>query len=582
MAQPEIEREFAMAESKYWLAFENAFLTYTRDEFQAWVGRILKLAYPRDFYSPRQGTTKGGGDLGCDFFQLGTDTVYAVYAPREFELSQFNAKLKSDFSKARDNFQDLKEWCFVHNERELSATTYCLIRELGKERTQNRKTKIRVFGKDQLWNIVRNLSENNLQKLFPGIRDDDRVQVAVEIIRDLWKDVIRLPSVQTASPGSAVIHPAQESQAVVESRSSEAKPEFTRSKATETPPASAEIQSTEKIDIVQPIDVAQSGIEPTREQTKRSSPPSIMGQGSHHPTTNRSEVSVPIPASPPKFTSPEKLPVGLPKTIRKQPDKRQPRLGTTPKKESRKLVQSRYVLMISASVLLISIAGFWYQTAARDLITSVPNRRTVVGLVGQVRRPGVYDVGPTSLTCMQLVEKIGGLHEDASGQFQVIRNGRPGGLFSRAEADKFQLRSGDLVVAGSGNIIKADGNAAREYVQIGFVDLVDRPVVIKLKIEQASLETILRLLNQDSSLAVRVRVVLPPSQPFQEQLHPSMPLPSESVIIFPPNSIATDRLPTDLPPPIQLPGPSIAVSRLAVDQMSHRHGTAPELAGLVR
>src|SRR6185295_2273506 len=74
-----------------------------------------------------------------------------------------------------------------------------------------------------------------------------------------------------------------------------------------------------------------------------------------------------------------------------------------------------------------------------------------------------------------------------------------------------------------------------------------------LRSEHASVAAILSLMRQDSALASQVRVVLPVNYRVQAAPKTDAPLPSEAVLIFPPNSVATDRL-LPLPDPIKLEG----------------------------
>ncbi len=192
-----------------------------------------------------------------------------------------------------------------------------------------------------------------------------------------------------------------------------------------------------------------------------------------------------------------------------------------------------------------------------------------VGLLGQMARPGVYEITAGSASLSALIERIGGLSQGASGQLRIIRNGHPGMTMSYSPSQVFVLFAGDLVIADTQAASSADfsqGNAgqttsrgqatqtaATGAVQIGLLNLVDRPVVLKLRSEHASVAAILSLMRQDSALASQVRVVLPVNYRFQAAPKTDAPLPSEAVLIFPPNSVATDRL-LPLPEPIKLDG----------------------------
>jgi len=206
-------------------------------------------------------------------------------------------------------------------------------------------------------------------------------------------------------------------------------------------------------------------------------------------------------------------------------------------------------------------------------MSSASSKQPYVGLLGQVARPAVYEITPGRDTLSDLLERVGGLAKDASGQLRVIRNGRPGQSTSYAAAAYFELLPGDLIISDaqvtrnssfgstrSGDSASAQSGAASRqasssYVQIGFVNLLDRPVVLKLKAENANIPAILAMMRQDPGLASEVKIVPPSGQgqrfqnPNQQRFDAS--LPSETVLIFPPNAVATERL-EHLPEPTKL------------------------------
>ena len=206
-------------------------------------------------------------------------------------------------------------------------------------------------------------------------------------------------------------------------------------------------------------------------------------------------------------------------------------------------------------------------------MTSATAKQPYVGLLGQVARPGVYEIAGGRETLADLIEKIGGLAKDASGQLRIVRNGRPGQSTSFAAASYFELLPGDLVIAdaqatrspNSGALRSGDstsaqsGTTARQasssYVQIGFVNLLDRPVVLKLKAENANIPAILALMRQDGGLASEIKIVPPSGQgqrfQNQSQQRQDASLPSETVLIFPRDAVATERL-DHLPQPTRL------------------------------
>lgn len=179
-----------------------------------------------------------------------------------------------------------------------------------------------------------------------------------------------------------------------------------------------------------------------------------------------------------------------------------------------------------------------------------------VGLLGQVTRPGVYEIERKGTVLGDLLQSIGGLAKDASGQFRIIRNGRPGQMTSYSGAAQFELMPGDLIVADArpSQLSQRATNAKQtsgESVQVGFVNLIDRPVVLKLKSEHASVAEILSIMRQDPGLASQIKIVVPSSHRGHAQPGPETQLVSETVLIFPPSSVKTDRI-AMLPEPYML------------------------------
>lgn len=183
-------------------------------------------------------------------------------------------------------------------------------------------------------------------------------------------------------------------------------------------------------------------------------------------------------------------------------------------------------------------------------------QQSFVGLLGQVARPGVYEIERQGTLLGDLLQNMGGLAKDASGQFRIIRNGRPGQTTSYSGAAQFELMAGDMIVADAqpsqfGQRAMNAKQASADAVQIGFVNLVDRPVVLKLNSEHATVYEVLSIMRQDQNLAAQIKIVVPSSQRGQGQPRLDTTLASETVLIFPPYSVKTERLAL-LPEPFRI------------------------------
>lgn len=201
--------------------------------------------------------------------------------------------------------------------------------------------------------------------------------------------------------------------------------------------------------------------------------------------------------------------------------------------------------------------------------TANSRQEPFVGLLGQFARPGTYEIPPHGTTLADLIQAIGGLAKDASGQFRVIRNGQAGQMVTASAAGRYELIPGDLIIAESTQGVTGTAStherrdrqtsfrdasrqaASSDARQVALLNLIERPVVLKLRNEHATVLELLALLRQDSSLASRIKIVTPSSHRFQGTPRSDATLPDSTVLIFPTSGIDKDRI-KDLPEPYRL------------------------------
>ena len=181
-------------------------------------------------------------------------------------------------------------------------------------------------------------------------------------------------------------------------------------------------------------------------------------------------------------------------------------------------------------------------------------------VIGQVAHPGVYRAPMSDPLLVDLIHNTGGLTDKASGYLRIVRRGPNGYRALYAGNPKVHLRPGDVVVAeraafqpmtsrlagfsGAANNVALSRPPLPPFVQIVFINLIDRPVVLKMSRETATVSQILTLLGQSSELASTVKVIPP--------FHPSTPAPhstqfsSPTVLVFDRSLLNTDQIP-DLP-----------------------------------
>ena len=98
----------------YRLQFVLAFRTKKGVEFQDWFVRLARYALGPDFEAVRAYGSRG--DLKCDGRRLSTGTIFQCYAPDEMRADRLVKKINEDFRGARDNWPEMTEWAFVHND----------------------------------------------------------------------------------------------------------------------------------------------------------------------------------------------------------------------------------------------------------------------------------------------------------------------------------------------------------------------------------------------------------------------------------------------------------------------------------
>lgn len=154
------------------LVFRDKFRSLHYEAFQSWLEELLHALYPTgDFQAIR----KTRGDGGLDGFVISSQLVYAIYAParrNEDRDSETAAKIRSDFTKASSTLSgNLKAWIFVHNHPEgnLGQLGITAINDL---KSQNPSINIMVLNIDGLWERLKTLSDETLNRFF-GAKDED-------------------------------------------------------------------------------------------------------------------------------------------------------------------------------------------------------------------------------------------------------------------------------------------------------------------------------------------------------------------------------------------------------------------------
>ncbi|MCH8831097.1 MAG: hypothetical protein IID45_16115, partial [Planctomycetes bacterium] len=221
-------------------------------------------------------------------------------------------------------------------------------------------------------------------------------------------------------------------------------------------------------------------------------------------------------------------------------------------------------------------------SAAQRPADSATAQRKYVAAIGQFRRSGVYEIASSGSSLVGLVERFGGLTNQASGGVRILRNGRSVFQAFYSPRSQVMVLPGDLVIAGTRSthgvrtVAKAIPRGAssetkavsqKKLVEITLLDLIDRPVVLKVRPKHASLSTLLSLLGQKGGRTSRVRVLHPVGQNGYRTQTLGGRLSSGSILVFDSRFVQRDRIPP-LPQPYLLETRSAGLTRPTSSQPS--------------
>ena len=190
------------------------------------------------------------------------------------------------------------------------------------------------------------------------------------------------------------------------------------------------------------------------------------------------------------------------------------------------------------------------------------------GIMGQVARPGVYELAYPEPQLLELIRHAGGLTQQATNQLRIIRQGHAGQRAFYEPSLTYALLPGDIVVAdgpipprppqwiseskaASSDIQTADlvfrpgVEEAQFHFHVALLNVLDRPVILPVPESHANVPAVLAYLGQDPQTAAQVKV-LPagPARPLssKETLAASTFL-GPTVLYFNPHLIRRDQLP---------------------------------------
>jgi hypothetical protein len=188
------------------------------------------------------------------------------------------------------------------------------------------------------------------------------------------------------------------------------------------------------------------------------------------------------------------------------------------------------------------------------------------GVMGEVSWPGVFETKSPYPRIVDILRRAGGLNNRASGSIRVVRRDRVCQQMYLSSDSPLTLLPGDLLVVDSPSrqgrlfqpishrpVSKSAAIPGRSaYVQLAFVQLLDRPVVLKMRREQATVGRIVSLLNQPVAALRGVRLIGVPGQRGESGQSTDFngSLADGSVLVFDTDSVQHEALP-ELPAAIR-------------------------------
>ena len=222
-----------------------------------------------------------------------------------------------------------------------------------------------------------------------------------------------------------------------------------------------------------------------------------------------------------------------------------------------------------------------------------------VAIMGEVDTPGTYCLNSTGLTIQRMIESAQGFTQDASMAVRIIRSGRYRQTEIFSEKNDSHLMPGDLLIVETTRTATVEGasraadsrdaqtihadyqrGTPRVGIQIALINLVDYPLVLRLRPEQANASRLIQSLGQPTSLLARSRIITPdvPGRKTSDLAKQSPRLENGTVIVFEPGGVNRDRLPVTLPRPLHLHSSASArsgMSRWYHDQAAEDHRSRP-------
>ena len=137
-----------------------------------------------------------------------------------------------------------------------------------------------------------------------------------------------------------------------------------------------------------------------------------------------------------------------------------------------------------------------------------------VAVMGEVKSRDVFAFPSDSPTLRELILRSGGLTPLAGDTVRILRNGRTILTVRSDSGLTMRLRSGDVVLVSKralqgSQVARRSKSSERTAatVEVVLLNLIQRPVVLRLRPRHANLPTLLRLLGQQPDIVSSIRII---------------------------------------------------------------------------
>lgn len=222
---------------------------------------------------------------------------------------------------------------------------------------------------------------------------------------------------------------------------------------------------------------------------------------------------------------------------------------------------------IFAGMLLLAAAAVPALRAGqpRGLVTvSGGSGQSYIGVMGAVSHRKVFQFNSPNPDIKDVLQAAGGVTEKANGNVRLISGGKPGQQVFLTPNTRLALRNGDLLIVDGPepprSSIQLTGSSSSPNIPIALINVLDRPVVMSMLPEEASVNRIVGLLNQEPVVANSVKII-PTSRSRSTNPggflsdHDAMLSPG-TVLVFNRSELDIARLPKNFPGAVAVDGAS--------------------------